>query len=61
MTGGVRILTTAEIVALADLYRLADTALYETRAGGRNQTRCAKPQNILAASHKRGLQVVSAS
>jgi diguanylate cyclase (GGDEF)-like protein len=47
--------------ALEDLYRLADDALYEAKAGGRNQTRCAKPQDIPAASQKRGLQVVSAS
>lgn len=29
-------------LALADLYRLTDGALYEAKAGGRNQTRCAK-------------------
>ncbi|WP_456685972.1 sensor domain-containing diguanylate cyclase [Bradyrhizobium sp. P5_C11_2] len=53
--------TGAEIAALADLYRRADGALYEAKAGGRNQTRCAKLQDIPAASQKRGLQVVSAS
>ena len=33
---------------LTDLYRLADAALYEAKASGRNQTRCAKPQSASA-------------
>ena len=44
--------------ALTDLYRLADGALYEAKAGGRNQTRCAKGQDTPAAAQKRSLQVV---
>ena len=37
-----------ELSVLADLYRLADAALYEAKAGGRNQTRCAKSQGASA-------------
>ena len=51
----------AEIPALTDMYRLADGALYDAKAGGRNQTRCAMPQDIRTASQKRPLQVVGAS
>lgn len=51
----------AEATALTDLYRLADGALYEAKAGGRNQTRCAKLQDMSACSPKRGLQVVNGS
>ncbi|MCJ2125188.1 sensor domain-containing diguanylate cyclase [Methylobacterium sp. J-077] len=35
--------TATEVAGLTDLYRLADEALYEAKAGGRNQTRHAKP------------------
>ncbi|MCJ2139102.1 sensor domain-containing diguanylate cyclase [Methylobacterium sp. E-066] len=34
--------------ALADLYRLADAALYEAKTSGRNQTRCAGQQCVPA-------------
>ena len=37
-----------EVSVPADLYRLADAALYEAKAGGRNQTRCAKSQGASA-------------
>ena len=37
-----------EVATLADLYRLADEALYEAKAGGRNQTRCAKSHESAA-------------
>ncbi|MDN3570264.1 sensor domain-containing diguanylate cyclase [Methylobacterium longum] len=47
--------------ALTDLYRLADGALYEAKAGGRNQTRCAKEPDAPAGSQKRPLQVVRGS
>ena len=50
--------TGTQITALMDLYRLADGALYNAKAGGRNQTRCAMSQNIPAASQARLLQVV---
>lgn len=43
---------------LTSLYRLADGALYEAKAGGRNQTRCARPQEASASAPKRMLQVV---
>lgn len=49
----------AETTALTDLYRLADGALYEAKTDGRNRTRCAKLQDISAASQKQ-FQVVSA-
>ena len=42
----------SETAALTDLYRLADGALYEAKAGGRNQTRCAKLPGTSAASRK---------
>jgi diguanylate cyclase (GGDEF)-like protein len=51
----------ADVAALAGLYRLADGALYEAKTGGRNQTRCARPQETVAGLHKRLLQVVSGS
>ena len=43
---------------LAVLYQLADGALYEAKAGGRNQTRGARLQEPAAVSPKRVLQVV---
>ncbi|QEE41331.1 MULTISPECIES: sensor domain-containing diguanylate cyclase [unclassified Methylobacterium] len=51
----------AEVTALTDLYRLADGALYEAKAGGRNQTRCAKMHAAPTASQKRELQIISRS
>lgn len=53
--------SSAEDAGLALLYRLADGALYEAKAGGRNQTRCAGPQDLSIASQKRLLQVVGGS
>ena len=50
--------TGAEPTALPELYRLADGALYEAKAGGRNQTRCAKLQDVPATSSERLFQVV---
>ncbi|MCJ2120046.1 sensor domain-containing diguanylate cyclase [Methylobacterium sp. J-001] len=49
----------AEVTELTDLYRRADGALYEAKAGGRNQTRCAKLQDSSAGSQKRGFLVVN--
>ena len=46
---------------LASLYQLADGALYEAKAGGRNQTRCAQPQEASAVLPKRLLQLVTHS
>ena len=51
----------AEDAELTFLYRLADGALYEAKAGGRNQTRCAGPQASAASPPKRKLQVVGGS
>ncbi len=48
-----------EAAELTYLYRLADGALYEAKAGGRNQTRCTRPQGLPINSQKRLLQVVS--
>ncbi|MCJ2092995.1 sensor domain-containing diguanylate cyclase [Methylobacterium sp. J-072] len=50
-----------EVSALADLYRLADTALYEAKAGGRNQTRCARLKSAQPEAQTRKLQLVGAS
>lgn len=47
--------------SVPDLYRLADGALYEAKAGGRNQTRCAAPQGVPATPPRGTLQLVSAS
>ncbi len=57
---GLAILTPsgAEDAELTSLYRLADGALYEAKAGGRNQTRCDRPQDHSMAQQKRLLQVV---
>lgn len=45
----------------AELYRLADAALYEAKAGGRNQTRHARPQETPAGLQKRLFQVFGAA
>ena len=47
-----------EITALNDLYRLADEALYEAKAGGRNQTCCAKPYDPAVAPLKHALRLM---
>lgn len=47
---------TSAISGLADLYRLADEALYEAKASGRNQTRCAEPHEPAAAPLKQVLR-----
>ncbi|MCJ2070771.1 sensor domain-containing diguanylate cyclase [Methylobacterium sp. J-030] len=47
-----------EVTALADLYRLADEALYEAKAGGRNQTRCAKAYDPAVAPLKHALRLM---
>jgi diguanylate cyclase (GGDEF)-like protein len=47
-----------EVTALADLYRLADEALYEAKAGGRNQTRCAKPHDPAITPLKHALRLM---
>ncbi|MCJ2065728.1 sensor domain-containing diguanylate cyclase [Methylobacterium sp. J-088] len=47
-----------EITALNDLYRLADEALYEAKAGGRNQTHCAKPHDPAVAPLKHALRLM---
>ena len=47
-------------MAMLDLYRRADAALYEAKAGGRNQTRCAEPDGA-TVQQKPSLQLVRAS
>ena len=47
--------------AMTDLYRRADAALYKAKAGGRNQTRCAKLQNVQATSPIRVLHLIGAA
>lgn len=44
-----------------DLYHRADMALFEAKAGGRNQTRCATPDEPLAARRRRSLRVLNAA
>lgn len=51
----------ADSTSLMALYRYADAALYEAKAGGRNQTRCARSQGAVAASEKPLLQVVGST
>lgn len=48
----------AQDAGLTFLYRLADGALYEAKAGGRNQTRCAPAPEPPARSSARRLQIV---
>ncbi|MCJ2139492.1 sensor domain-containing diguanylate cyclase [Methylobacterium sp. E-066] len=50
-----------EVSALADLYHLADAALYEAKAGGRNQTCCARLKSAQPEAQTRKLQLVGAS
>ena len=50
----------AQASSLTDLYRLADAALYEAKAGGRNRTRSAAQQGAPAIPQKRTLQLVTA-
>lgn len=47
-------------MAMMDLYRRADAALYEAKSGGRNQTRCAEPDSA-PLQRKSPLQSVRAS
>ena len=47
-----------EVSVLAELYRRADAALYEAKAGGRNQTRCAQSQDAPAATQASILRLV---
>lgn len=58
ITVSVGLASCTHINAMADLYRLADAALYEAKAGGRNQTRCAAPQGSFTSPQKRVLQLV---
>ena len=48
-----------EATALTNIYRLADAALYEAKAGGRNQTRCSGQPCVPAIPPR--LKLVSAS
>ena len=50
-----------ELIAPTDLYTLADAALYEAKAKGRNQTRCAEPYGAQAARRPTMLHVVDAT
>ncbi|WP_267428198.1 sensor domain-containing diguanylate cyclase [Methylobacterium sp. GC_Met_2] len=50
--------TSATGAAMTDLYRLADEALYEAKAGGRNQTRCATPHEPAVAPLKQVLRLM---
>ncbi len=47
-----------DLGAPIDLYRLADAALYEAKAGGRNQTRCAEPYAEVVARKRTVLRVL---
>ena len=50
-----------ELIAPTDLYAFADAALYEAKANGRNQTRCAETYRAQAARWATTLHVVGAT
>lgn len=50
-----------ELVTSTDLYAFADAALYEAKAKGRNQTRCADPYAARAGRQPYTLRVVAAT
>ncbi len=51
----------ADSTSMMALYRFADAALYEAKAGGRNQTRCARSQGTASVPQKPQLLVVGSA